>query len=47
MIIDRQTQQTRSGFFANAQNTLVTGGTFIVSLSCSWVTLVLILWTEC
>ena len=32
---DQQVQKSGSGFFANAQNTLITGGTFIVSLSCS------------
>ena len=28
---DQQAQQSLSGFFANAQNTLITGGSFIVS----------------
>ena len=31
---DRQIQDSGAGFFANAQNTLITGGTFVVSLSC-------------
>ena len=29
---DQQAQQSVSGFFANAQNTLITGGSFTVSL---------------
>ena len=31
---DCQIQDSGSGFFANAQNILITGGTFVVSLSC-------------
>ena len=31
---DRQVQDSGSGFFANAQNILITGGTFVVSFSC-------------
>ena len=37
VIDDQQTQQSSSGFFPNAQNVLITGGTFIVSLCCSCV----------
>ena len=35
---DQQAQQSRLGFAADAQNILITGGTFIVSLchSCIW-----------
>jgi hypothetical protein len=35
VINDQQAQQSRSGFSANAQNTLITGGSFTVSLHCS------------
>ena len=31
---DCSIQDSGSGFFANAQNILITGGTFVVSLSC-------------
>ena len=34
---DRQSQQSMPGIFANAQNILITGGTFIVGLCCSCV----------
>ena len=32
---DQQAQQSSLGFFANAQNTLITGGSFIVGLAVS------------
>ena len=34
---DQQAQQSRSGLFVDAQNILITGGSFIVSLCCSCV----------
>jgi hypothetical protein len=34
---NQQAQQSVSGFFANAQNTLITGGSFTVSPCCSYM----------
>ena len=41
-------QQSESGFFPNAQNILITGGTFIVSLVVFTMAMILVLihWTE-
>ena len=47
---DQQAQQSSSGILANAQNILITGGTFIVSLIFEVDVSdfsILILWTEC
>ena len=44
---DQQAQQSMSGFFANAQNTLITGGSFVVSfVVVVSVNFALILFTE-
>ena len=44
---DQQAQQSMSGVFANAQNTLITGGSFVVSfVVVVSVIFVLILFTE-
>ena len=34
---DQQNKESSTGFILNAQNVIITGGTFMVSLCCSYV----------